>query len=433
MRACSRTRCLPSCGTGSSSSRRRSSRSSPSTAASSRVVRSTTTRSSGSSARATTRPSAARPGRRRRRSGRVVADDVRELARLTQRAARTLGFRDWFALSVATSEMDETAALRDARRVRPAHRRRLRDVEGRDGRAPRRAVRLRARPSCGPWHYEDPFFQEVPAAGGVDLTDRLRGRRTSSSSPARPSRRSGSTRRRSSAAATCSPATASASTRSASTSTARATCACSQRRARPLLGGHDAPRARARRLRHRLRRLALVAPARLPPDDDRGHRDPDGPPRAGGRVAARRRRRRRGRGRAARRPAPGRARGRAARLHPLGARDDELRARVLRRPGGRPRRDLVGPRRPLPAADAARGPGRSPTGPRRSTSPARPSTTTPTSTGTSSPASSARRSTRGPAASSGGPRRERSSGGASSGPASPCAGTRCSSRPPASR
>ena len=40
--------------------------------------------------------------------GPVVADDVRELARLRNEAARTLGFRDWFALSVATSEMDET-------------------------------------------------------------------------------------------------------------------------------------------------------------------------------------------------------------------------------------------------------------------------------------------------------------------------------------
>ena len=27
-----------------------------------------------------------------------------------------------------------------------------------------------------PWHYEDPFFQEVPAAGGVDLTDVFAGK-----------------------------------------------------------------------------------------------------------------------------------------------------------------------------------------------------------------------------------------------------------------
>ena len=36
-----------------------------------------------------------------------MADDVRELARLRNAAAHAIGYRDWFALSVATSEMDE--------------------------------------------------------------------------------------------------------------------------------------------------------------------------------------------------------------------------------------------------------------------------------------------------------------------------------------
>ena len=39
--------------------------------------------------------------------GAVVADDVRELARLRNEAARSLGHRDWFALSLATDELDE--------------------------------------------------------------------------------------------------------------------------------------------------------------------------------------------------------------------------------------------------------------------------------------------------------------------------------------
>ena len=40
--------------------------------------------------------------------GAAVAEDVRELARLRNEAARSLGYRDWFALAVDTSEMDET-------------------------------------------------------------------------------------------------------------------------------------------------------------------------------------------------------------------------------------------------------------------------------------------------------------------------------------
>ena len=55
--------------------------------------------------------------------------------------------------------------------------------------------------------------------------------------------------------------------------------------ARPLLGGHDAPRARPRRLRHRLRPGAPLAPARHASHHDGGDRDPDGPTRAGGGLA----------------------------------------------------------------------------------------------------------------------------------------------------
>src|SRR6188472_311682 len=39
--------------------------------------------------------------------GAVVADDVREVARLRNEAAQSLGHRDWYALSLATDELDE--------------------------------------------------------------------------------------------------------------------------------------------------------------------------------------------------------------------------------------------------------------------------------------------------------------------------------------
>ncbi|HEY6112823.1 MAG TPA: M2 family metallopeptidase, partial [Gaiellaceae bacterium] len=39
--------------------------------------------------------------------GAEVADDVRALARLRNEAARALGHRDWFALSLSTDELDE--------------------------------------------------------------------------------------------------------------------------------------------------------------------------------------------------------------------------------------------------------------------------------------------------------------------------------------
>jgi peptidyl-dipeptidase A len=100
--------------------------------------------------------------------GAAVAEDVRELARLRNEAARSLGYRDWFALAVATSEMDEARlfqTLDECDRL---------TADAFAGWKAATDAALADRFGCAveqlrPWHYEDPFFQEVPAAGGVDL------------------------------------------------------------------------------------------------------------------------------------------------------------------------------------------------------------------------------------------------------------------------
>lgn len=107
--------------------------------------------------------------------GAAVADDVRELAQLRNEAARSLGYRDWFALSIAVSELDEeklfaTLAECDQATAVPFERWKA----GVDG-------RLAARFGCDaselrPWHYADPFFQETPAEGAVDLDPLFRER-----------------------------------------------------------------------------------------------------------------------------------------------------------------------------------------------------------------------------------------------------------------
>jgi peptidyl-dipeptidase A len=107
--------------------------------------------------------------------GAAVADDVRELARLRNEAARSLGHRDWFALSLATSELDEerlfeTLAAADRASAKPFARWKAALDE-----------RLADRFGCAvgelrPWHYDDPFFQELPVAGGVDLDPVFAGR-----------------------------------------------------------------------------------------------------------------------------------------------------------------------------------------------------------------------------------------------------------------
>ncbi len=107
--------------------------------------------------------------------GAAVADDVRELARLRNRAASSLGYRDWFALSIATSEMDEQRlfeTLAECDRLTADA-----FASWKEATDARLAERFGCAPAdLRPWHYEDPFFQEVPAAGGVDLTDVFSGR-----------------------------------------------------------------------------------------------------------------------------------------------------------------------------------------------------------------------------------------------------------------
>ena len=100
--------------------------------------------------------------------GGAVADDVRELARLRNEAARALGYRDWFALSLSTDELDEgklLATLADADRVTVEPFTRWKnDLDQ------RLARRFRCSTSeLRPWHYADPFFQDTPVEGAVDL------------------------------------------------------------------------------------------------------------------------------------------------------------------------------------------------------------------------------------------------------------------------
>jgi peptidyl-dipeptidase A len=100
--------------------------------------------------------------------GTEVADRVRELARLRNEAARSLGYRDHFALALATGEMQEDrlfATLDEVDRQTAVPfttwKADLDDVLG-------------ARFGCStdelrPWHLDEPFFQDPPSSGSVDL------------------------------------------------------------------------------------------------------------------------------------------------------------------------------------------------------------------------------------------------------------------------
>jgi peptidyl-dipeptidase A len=100
--------------------------------------------------------------------GAEVADDVRELARLRNEAARSRGYRDWFALALAIDELDEDKlweTLAECDRVTAEPFARWKGALD---------ARLAGRFGCDaqelrPWHYADTFFQEAPPEGSVDL------------------------------------------------------------------------------------------------------------------------------------------------------------------------------------------------------------------------------------------------------------------------
>jgi peptidyl-dipeptidase A len=100
--------------------------------------------------------------------GVAVAADVRDLARLRNDAARALGYRDHFALTLATTEFDEQKLFATLHEVDEITRAPFEAVKAELDE--RLAVRFRVRPDdLRSWHYADPFFQEAQPDAGVDL------------------------------------------------------------------------------------------------------------------------------------------------------------------------------------------------------------------------------------------------------------------------
>lgn len=100
--------------------------------------------------------------------GAEVAERVQELARLRNLVAQHLGYRDHFALALATSELDEARLFATLDEVERATSAPFAEWKAELDRS------LAKRFGCTvdelrPWHYDDPFFQDPPAAGAVSL------------------------------------------------------------------------------------------------------------------------------------------------------------------------------------------------------------------------------------------------------------------------
>jgi len=107
--------------------------------------------------------------------GAVVRDDLLELIRARNQAAHSLGFENYYVMSLELSEQnpEELAALFD--RLEALTREPFREVKTEVDSALAHRYGIDAG-ELRPWHYEDPFFQEAPRVGDVDLDSYYRGK-----------------------------------------------------------------------------------------------------------------------------------------------------------------------------------------------------------------------------------------------------------------
>jgi len=103
--------------------------------------------------------------------GLVVAGPLRDLARLRNKAARQLGFDNYYHLQLANLEMDLPSLNRWLDILQKGTQAAWTQEKAHIDRALKERLDLGNRP-LRPWHYEDPFFQQAPRLG-VENPDRL--------------------------------------------------------------------------------------------------------------------------------------------------------------------------------------------------------------------------------------------------------------------
>lgn len=94
---------------------------------------------------------------------------IRELARRRNAIARRLGFRDHYDFALQRQEIDEAELLALFDRLASLTDEPFRRVKEQIDERLRRRLQLPPGTALAPWHYGDPFFQEVPAVFDANL------------------------------------------------------------------------------------------------------------------------------------------------------------------------------------------------------------------------------------------------------------------------
>jgi peptidyl-dipeptidase A len=97
----------------------------------------------------------------RKQIGGVVADELRELARVRNQAARAIGFANYWESQLLLEELDPAWLVKLLEDVERATRNPFKAMKADLDRHLARRFNVRER-GLRPWHYADPFFQETP-------------------------------------------------------------------------------------------------------------------------------------------------------------------------------------------------------------------------------------------------------------------------------
>jgi peptidyl-dipeptidase A len=108
--------------------------------------------------------------------GKAIATDVIELVKLRNEAARQLGFRNFYEMSLSTSEQsveEITAIFDELKKLTDDPFRKLKsEIDA------KLAIKYGIKPEdMKPWHYQDRFFQAAPLIGTVNLDKYYKGRK----------------------------------------------------------------------------------------------------------------------------------------------------------------------------------------------------------------------------------------------------------------
>lgn len=97
-----------------------------------------------------------------------AAPRIRELVKLRNEAAQSLGFANYYEMALTTAELNESDLFRILDTLREQTEGPFQAMKSKLDQE--LATRFKIVPQeLRPWHYGDPFFQEVPATGGVNL------------------------------------------------------------------------------------------------------------------------------------------------------------------------------------------------------------------------------------------------------------------------